>query len=97
MHLYEVIKYPIITEKTQYMAAAQNKYVFEVDRRANKAQVKQAVEAVYDVRVVKVNVMNMPAKASRRWGRRRIVRRAAWKKAVVTLAEGEKLPMFEGG
>ena len=97
MHLYEVVKYPIVTEKTQFMANAQNKYVFEVDRRANKAQVKQAVETIYDVRVLKVNVINMPAKASRRWGRRRIVRRAAWKKAVVTLAEGDKLPMFEGG
>jgi len=97
MHVYEVIKYPIITEKTQYMAAAHRQYVFEVDRRANKAQVKEAVQTVYGVKVTNVNVMNMPAKSSRRWGRRRVVRRPAWKKAIVTLAEGDKLPMFEGG
>ena len=97
MHVYEVIKYPIITEKTQHMAMAYRQYVFEVDRRANKSLVKEAVQTVYGVKVTKVNMLNVPAKASRRWGRRRVVRRPAWKKAIVTLAEGDKLPMFEGG
>ncbi|HIQ01757.1 MAG TPA: 50S ribosomal protein L23 [Anaerolineales bacterium] len=97
MHLYEVIKRPIITEKTQYLAEANRQYTFEVDRRANKVQVKRAVETIYGVRVTAVNIMNMPAKAAKRWGRRRVVRRPVWKKAVVTLAEGDKIPVFEGG
>jgi large subunit ribosomal protein L23 len=97
MHLYEVIRRPVITEKTQYLAEVHGQYTFEVDRRANKAQVKQAVETIYSVRVTSVNVANMPAKAARRWGRRRVVRQPLWKKAVVTVAEGDKIPVFEGG
>lgn len=97
MHVYEVIKRPVITEKSQYLAEAHNQYVFEVDRRANKAQVKQAVEKIYGVRVTAVRIMNMPAKAARRWGRRRVVRRPMWKKAVVTLAEGNEIAIFKGG
>ncbi len=97
MHLYQVIKRPVITEKTQYLAAAHRQYTFEVDRRANKTQVKRAVEQIYGVRVTAVNIMNMPAKSTKRWGRRRVVRRPMWKKAVVTLAEGDTIPVFEGG
>ncbi len=97
MHPYEVIKRPVITEKSQRLAEEYNQYVFEVDRRANKVQVKQAVETIYDVRVTAVRMMNMPAKAARRWGRRRVVRRPMWKKAVVTLAEGDEIPEFKGG
>jgi len=97
MHLYEVIKRPIITEKTQYLAAQHGQYTFEVDRRANKTQVKRAVETIYGVRVVGVNTMTMPTKAAKRWGRRRVVRRPVWKKAVVTLVEGDKIPVFEVG
>lgn len=97
MNLYQVIKYPVVTEKTRYLAEAHNQYTFEVDRRANKAMVKRAVETVYGVRVTGVNISVMPAKARRRWGRRRVVRRPVWKKAVVTLAEGDKIAVFEGG
>ena len=61
MHLYEVIKRPVITEKTQYMASVQGQYTFEVDRRANKTQIRQAVETIYGVQVMAVNTMNMPA------------------------------------
>ncbi len=97
MHLYEVIKRPIITEKSQYLASVHNQCTFEVDRRANKVQVKRAVETIYGVRVVGVNMINVPAKGARRWGRRRVVRQSAWKKAVVKLAEGDKIAVFEGG
>ena len=97
MHLYEIIKRPIITEKTQYLAWANRQYTFEVDRRANKVQVKQAVESIYNVQVIGVSIANMPAKSSRRWGQRRVVRRSVWKKAVVTLAEDNEIPLFEGG
>ncbi len=96
MHLYEVIKRPVLTEKTQRsLQLRRRQYTFEVDRRANKALVKQAVETIYRVRVESVNIANMPAKAVRRWGRRRVVRLPAWKKAIVTLAEGEQIPELE--
>lgn len=97
MHLYQVIKRPVVTERTRYMALELGHYTFEVARAANKAQVKQAVETIYKVRVTAVNVMNMPAKTAKRWGRRRVVREPVWKKAIVTLAAGDKIPLFEGG
>jgi large subunit ribosomal protein L23 len=96
MNPYKVIIRPIDTEKTRYQASDLGQYTFEVDDRANKIEIKRAVEEIYGVEVVSVNVMNIPAKASRRFGRRRIVRRAPWKKAVVTVAEGERLDVFEG-
>jgi len=96
MNPYEVIIRPIDTEKTRYQASELGQYTFEVDQRANKIEVKRAVEMIYDVDVVAVNVMIVPAKASSRRGRRRIVRRSLWKKAVVTVAEGQRLDVFEG-
>jgi large subunit ribosomal protein L23 len=94
MHVYEVIKRPIDTEKTRYQAE-DGKYTFEVDRRANKQQVKEAVEQIFDVEVLSVNTMNMPAKRGR-YGRRMVTRKPAWKKAIVTLAPGERIDIFEG-
>ena len=96
MNPYEVIFRPIDTEKTRYQASELGKYTFEVDRRANKIDVRQAIESIFDVTVMAVNMVNVPAKASRRHGRRRVVRQSPWKKAVVTLAEGQRLDMFEG-
>jgi len=94
MHIYEVIKRPIDTEKTRYQAEG-GKYTFEVDRRANKHQVKGAVEEIFDVEVLSVNTINMPAKRGR-YGRRIVTRKTAWKKAIVTLAPGERIDIFEG-
>lgn len=96
MNPYKVIIRPVDTEKTRYQASELEQYTFEVDRGANKIEVKRAIEAIYEVDVVAVSVMNMPAKASNRSGRRRIVRRAPWKKAIVTVAEGQRLDVFEG-
>jgi large subunit ribosomal protein L23 len=96
MNPYKIIIRPIDTEKTRYQASELGQYTFEVDRRANKIEVRQAIEAIYDKNVVAVNMMNMPAKASKRRGRRRMVRRPQWKKAVVTVAEGQRLDVFEG-
>ncbi|MGD1996750.1 MAG: 50S ribosomal protein L23 [Anaerolineae bacterium] len=95
--MYELIRRPVITEKTQYLADEHGKYTFEVDWRASKTEVKRAVEAIYGVRVVKVNTMIMPAKLSKQPGRRLVVREPIWKKAVVTLAEGDQIPLFGGG
>ena len=66
MHVYEVLKRPVITEKTTDMQDEANQFVFKVDRRANKMLVKQAVEERFDVEVVKVNIVNMKAKTRRR-------------------------------
>lgn len=96
MNPYKVIIRPIDTEKTRYQASELGQYTFEVDRRANKIEVKRAIEAIFGVGVVAVNVMNMPAKATKRRGRRRMVRHLPWKKAVVTLAEDQRLDVFEG-
>ena len=95
LHLYDVIRRPVITEKSTAMADGLNKYVFEVARAANKIQVKEAVEEIFELegKVVKVNVMMMPAKRGRR-GRNTYVRSRAWKKAVVTLEEGVTIELF---
>ncbi|GBD23891.1 50S ribosomal protein L23 [bacterium HR29] len=93
IHPYSVLRRPIITEKSTALAA-QNKYVFEVDPRANKAQIKEAVEIAFGVRVKAVNTMNVRGKA-RRFGRR-VTRQPDWKKAIVTLQPGDKIELFEG-
>jgi large subunit ribosomal protein L23 len=96
MNPYKVIIRPVDTEKTRYQASELGQYVFEVDRNANKIDVKRAIESIFEVDVVSVNMMNVAAKASKRRGRRRVMRRPQWKKAVVTLAEGQRLSVFEG-
>lgn len=95
LHLYDVIRRPVITEKSTALVEAQNKYVFEVARNANKIQVKEAVEEIFDLegKVIKVNTMIMPAKRGRR-GRNTYVRSRAWKKAIVTLEEGVSIELF---
>jgi large subunit ribosomal protein L23 len=96
MHLYDVLKRPVDTEKTRYQGElGEPQYSFEVDRRANKQQVKAAVENIFDVDVVKVRVVNVKPKSGRQ-GRRIVVRRPGWKKAIVTLAWGQRLNIFEG-
>jgi large subunit ribosomal protein L23 len=96
MNPYKVIVRPVDTEKTRFQGNELGQYTFEVAPDANKIEVKRAVEAIFDTDVVAVNIMNVPAKASDRRGRRRVVRRPVWKKAVVTLAAGERLDVFEG-
>ena len=96
MHWREVIRRPVVTEKSNILAAEENQYTFVVDPRANKIQIKQAVELAWpDVTVDKVRVANMPAKRARRW-RRLATRKAGWKKAIVTLAPGSSIDLFEG-
>ena len=95
MHIYQVLKRPILTEKTD-LQRDDNQYVFEVDRRANKLQIKEAVETVFDVEVMAVNTMIMKPRR-RQLGRKTIQTRPAWKRAVVTLAPGERIQdFFEG-
>lgn len=95
--IYDVLRRPIITEKSNYQAGDLNQYVFEVSTSANKQQVKEAIETIFDVDVAKVSIINVPAKRSRRWRNRRIkVRRSTYKKAIVTLEPGESIDIFEG-
>ena len=93
MHLYEVLRRPLITEKNT-MLQAQGKYVFEIAREANKQQIKQAVEKAFKVKVLAVNVMTVPGK-TRRVGRRQVLTQS-WKKAIVTLKPGDRIELFEG-
>jgi len=93
VHLYEVLRRPLITEKNA-MLQAQGKYAFEVARESNKHQIKQAVEKAFKVKVLAVNVMTVPGK-TRRVGRRQILTQS-WKKAIVTLKSGDKIELFEG-
>ncbi|MFC1939376.1 50S ribosomal protein L23 [Chloroflexota bacterium] len=93
MHLYEVLRRPLITEKYTALQA-QGKYAFEVTDRVSKPQIKQAVERAFKVKVTAVNVMTVASKR-RRLGMRQLPARS-WKKAVVTLKEGDKISLFEG-
>jgi large subunit ribosomal protein L23 len=96
MHWRDIIRRPIVTEKSNFQADYLNQFSFMVDQRANKLQVKQAVELAWpEVTVEKVRIANMPAKRSRRF-RRIAVRKAGWKKAIVTLTPGDSIDLFEG-
>ncbi|HOD35645.1 MAG TPA: 50S ribosomal protein L23 [Syntrophales bacterium] len=92
MEIYQVIKRPLVTEKTT-LAREANKYHFEVDRRANKIEIGQAVEKLFKVKVVNVRTMNMAGK-KKRVGRV-MGRKRDWKKAIVTLAPGSSIEIFQ--
>ncbi len=94
MEHYEIVKKTILTEKSTVAKDEANKYVFEVDPRANKIEIGQAIEKLFKVKVLDVNVMNIEGK-SKRTGRI-LGRRKSWKKAVVTLAPGSRIELYEG-
>lgn len=96
IHWRNIIRRPVVTEKSNFLADELNQYAFVVDSRANKMQIKQAIELAWpEVSVEKVRVVNMPAKRSRRL-RRMAIRKQGWKKAIVTLAPGDSIDLFEG-
>ncbi len=94
MELYQIIKRPLITEKSTLAREESGKYLFEVDRRANKIEIGQAVEKLFKVKVLDVRVMNVQGK-SKRVGKN-IGRTQDWKKAIVKLVPGNKIEIFEG-
>jgi large subunit ribosomal protein L23 len=95
--MYEILRRPLVTEKSNYQNNALHQYTFEVARYATKTQVKDAVEKIFDVTVLRVNIINVPAKQSRRARSRRLtVRNPGYKKAIVTLAENDRIAIFEG-
>ena len=94
MHVYDILRRPVVTEKTTAQGE-ERKFTFEVDRRANKMQVKDAVETAFNVKVLDVQIINVPAKMGRS-GRSIVTKKTARKKAVVTLAVGSTIQFFEG-
>jgi len=95
--IYDILRRPIVTEKSNFQISKLHQYVFEVNEDATKSQVKDAIETLFEVTVLKVNVVNVPAKRSRRARSRRVlVRNNSYKKAIVTLAPNDRIPIFEG-
>jgi large subunit ribosomal protein L23 len=94
MDPYTVIRKPMLTEKCHDMKEKHNQVAFQIDRRANKVQVKEAVEKIFKVKVKRVNVMNVAGK-KKRLGRN-MGKRSDWRKAVVTLMPGETIEIIEG-
>ena len=94
MHIFEVLRRPLITEKSTLLQDGHNKYAFEVDTRANKAMVRAAIETVFDVKVASVNISTVKGK-KKRFGRKE-TQRPSWKKAIVSLKPGGNIQIFEG-
>lgn len=97
MRTSEVLIRPRITEKVNAQMEKMNRYTFVVDKRANKDEIKKAVEAFYSVKVANVNTVIAPAKNKSRFTKTGFVsgRKQGFKKAIVTLAEGENIDLFE--
>ncbi|MBS1239072.1 MAG: rplW [Deltaproteobacteria bacterium] len=94
MNYYDVIIRPLVTEKTNLQKELHNQVSFEVDRRANRIEIKRAVEEGFKVRVASVRTLQMLGKTTQR-GRIQGKRRD-WKKAIVRLMPGERIEFFEG-
>ena len=95
--IYDVLRRPLVTEKSNYLNSKLHQFVFEVATDANRTQVKDAVETLFDVTVLRVNMVNCAGKRSRRAKSRRLeIRNSGFKKAIVTLAPEDKIPFFEG-
>jgi len=94
MIVNEIIKRPLITEKTSIQKELYNQLTFEVDRRANRIEIKRAVETVFNVRVSAVKTIQVTGKIKRRG--RILGKRRDWKKAIVSLMPGERIDFFEG-
>lgn len=94
MNEYDIIVRPVITEKSTLLKDSNNQYVFEVRRDANKIEIKRAIESLFKVKVLSVNIINMEGK-KRRVGRF-MGKRRDWKKAIVRISPEDKIPIFEG-
>jgi len=95
--IFEILRRPLVTEKTNYQVNDLHQYVFEVASFATRSMIRDAVQTIFDVKVVRVNVINAPAKRTRRAkSRRLLIRSAGYKKAIITLAPDNRIPIFEG-
>lgn len=94
MEVHQIIRKLLITEKSTVARDESNKYFFEVDRKANKVEISRAVEKLFKVKVVNVHVMHVLGKKKRTG--RIIGQKSSWKKAIVTLTEGNRIEIIEG-
>ncbi|HIG77428.1 MAG: 50S ribosomal protein L23 [Candidatus Lambdaproteobacteria bacterium] len=94
MNIFDVLRAPKMSEKTLSLKEEANQFAFEVDQRANKIQIKESVEKSFKVSVLKVRTMNVRGK-KKRLGRYQGLK-SSWKKAIVTLKEGDTIEYFEG-
>ena len=92
--IYQILKTPVLTEKSTMQRAESNKVAFWVDLQANKSDIKEAVEKVFNGKVIDVNTMKVPGKVKRTG--KNISKKSTRKKAYITLKQGEKIPLFEG-
>ena len=92
---YQIIRYPLITEKSTILREEKSKYTFRVDKRANKVEIRKAIEAIFpDVEVISVNTLNVKGKPRRfRYNKRG--KSPDWKKAIVTLRPGDSIEIYE--
>ncbi len=94
---FDILRRPLITEKTAYQSSKLNQFAFEVPTSATRTEIKEAVEKAFEVTVLKVNTINVAPKVSRRGRSRRLaIRKSAYKKAIVTLSPEDRIPIFEG-
>ena len=93
LNKYSILRRPIVTEKSTLMQE-DKRYSFEVAVRSTKLEIKQAVESIFDVKVLKVNTLNVKGK-TKRFGPR-VSQKKSWKKAIVTIAAGDSITLFEG-
>ncbi len=92
--VYHIIKKPVVTEESQIQTAKANQYTFRVDAKANKIQIKRAIEEMFSgVHVISVNTMNYKGKMRRTFRTRQTGNKSGWKKAIVTLRPGEKIEL----
>jgi large subunit ribosomal protein L23 len=94
MNYYDIVRRPIVTEKSSLLKEMSNQYVFEVATAANKVEIAKAVEQLFKVKVISVQVMNIEGK-QRRLGRS-IGKKSDWRKAIVKLSPKDKITFFEG-
>ena len=94
---YEILLFPILTEKMLKLQESERKYAFKVDKSANKIDVKQAIQSRFDVTVEKVHIVNVKGKSKQMNTKRGITKgkRPDWKKAIITLREGDSINFFE--
>ena len=94
---YDILIRPLITEKSAYLSSKLNQYAFEVPISATRTDVKDAVEKAFDVKVLKVNTINVTAKVGRKGRSRRLsIKKSAYKKAIVKIRPEDRIPIFEG-
>lgn len=93
MNPHDVLKKPLLTEKITALREMKNSVAFAVDRRATKVDVRRAVEKVFQVKVTTVNILNVKGKRKRQG--RFVGKRPDWRKAIITLKEGEKIEVYE--